>query len=1046
VRLRGIFNLLVPFLLFVHSSAAQSPTGTISGMVTDPSGGTIADAEVLVVNDATRVQFTGKTNNEGIYVVPSVPPGSYRIQVSKVGFKTIIKPDITVNVQDALAINFALPLGSVSEVVTIQGGAPLVNTQDAAVSTVVDRRFVENMPLNGRSFQSLITLAPGVVVTPATATNPGQFSVSGQRTDANYFTVDGVSANAGVSAVRGLGQSAGGSLPALTVSGGTNGLVSVDAMQEFRIQTSSFAPEFGRTPGAQISLVTRSGTDQFHGTLFEYLRNDVLDANNWFAALNGQPKPRERQNDFGGVLGGPILKDRTFFFFSYEGLRLRQPVFVTAAVPSLVSREAAPAAIRPFLEAYPMPNGSDLGNGFGQFAIGYSIPATLNAYSIRFDHVVSSKFKLFGRYSYAPSSTITRGSGGVASDTVPASVNTQTLTLGLNQVISPVATNEIRANYTNVKADARHVQDTLGGAVPLTDAEMFPEGSTSANAQFLFTINGAGTVFSGPNATSEQRQLNFVDAFSVNTGAHQLKFGADYRWLSPIADLPNYSLNVFFTGINGAGGALAGIPPFGGNISAQSSVTLLEQNFSLYGQDTWRISARLSLTYGLRWDINPAPTGKGTQDQPFAGRGVDNAATLALAPAGAPLYDTTYGNVAPRIGAAYQIRQSQNTPTVFRAGFGVFYDIGVGAIGQLVAGFPFTATKNLGTTPFPFTAGQAAPPVIATVPPVLGQWTVANPNLTLPRSYQWNVALEQSLGQSQSVSVTYVGAIGRELLRESNFSAPNADFPGAVSVTQNTGTSDYHALQLKFQRRLTSGLQALASYTWSHSLDNASSDFASSTPTSIASANIDRGSSDFDIRNAFNGAVSYDVPFPAGHRAGMAVFGGWSIDGLLTARSALPVNVIASTFVVGGAQFVSRPNVVEGVPLYLYGSEFPGGKAINRAAFTNPPTGEEGDLGRNALRGFPAWQADLTVRRQFHLTDRIGLQFRTDFFNVFNHPNFGDPGTNNSLTNQLTSALFGRSTQTLASSLGSGGLLGGFNPLYQVGGPRSIQVALKLQF
>src|SRR5206468_3105713 len=243
------------------------------------------------------------------------------------------------------------------ETINVEAGASLVNTESGTVSTVIDRPFVENLPLNGRSFQTLIMLTPGVVTTATFFADQGQFSVNGQRADANYFTVDGVSANFGVTGYIALVQTASGALPALSASGGTNSLVSVDAMQEFRIQTSSFAPEYGRTPGGQVSIVTRAGTNALHGTLFEYFRNDRLDARDWFVNFNALPKPAERQNDFGGVLGGPIVKDKTFFFFSYEGLRLRQPSTQQSVVPDASSRQQAPAAMRPYLNVYPIANG-----------------------------------------------------------------------------------------------------------------------------------------------------------------------------------------------------------------------------------------------------------------------------------------------------------------------------------------------------------------------------------------------------------------------------------------------------------------------------------------------------------------------------------------------------------------------------------------------------------------------------------------------------------------------------------------------------------------
>src|SRR6266704_292587 len=353
---------LFMILWFACGVVGQTETATVSGLVTERTGAAVPGAEMRLLSVERGTDTTTTTNDAGIYVFPTVHPGQYQISVQKQGFKQVDLLGLIVNVQAHIEQNFRLEVGSVSESVTVEGGAPVMSTESATVSTVVDRQFAENLPMNGRSFQTLIQLTPGVVLTPASFSSQGQFSVNGQRPDGNYFTVDGASANVGISAGLGLPQSAGGALPGLSASGGTNSLVSIDAMQEFRVQTSAFAPEFGRTPGGQISILTRSGTNSFHGTLFDYFRNDVLDANNWFANQNGQRKPKERQNDFGGVFGGPLIKDKTFFFFSYEGLRLRQPQTQTTIVPSVTSRNAAASSVQPFLNAFPISNGPDLGN------------------------------------------------------------------------------------------------------------------------------------------------------------------------------------------------------------------------------------------------------------------------------------------------------------------------------------------------------------------------------------------------------------------------------------------------------------------------------------------------------------------------------------------------------------------------------------------------------------------------------------------------------------------------------------------------------------
>ena len=1042
--MRGVAVCALLFLLapacVLH---AQSTNASLTGRITDPSHALIVNAKVSVVSSGTNAHYETTTNDSGEYYQANLPPDSYRIEIEKPGFKKLIKPNVILHVQDALKIDFEMALGDVSEIVTVESGAPLLNVESATVSTVINHNFVDNFPLNGRSFQTLIALTPGVAVTATRFDDQGQFSVNGQRADANYFTIDGVSANFGVTGLLQLVQTASGTLPALSVTGGTNSLVSVDAMQEFRIQTSSFAPEFGRTPGGQVSIVTRSGTNTFHGTLFEYFRNNVLDARDWFVNFNHLAKPQERQNDFGGVLGGPIRKDKTFFFFSYEGLRLRQPSTQQSAVPNDQSRQAAPASMRPFLNAFPIANGGNVATGLAQFNASFSNPSTLNASSIRVDQAVNSKMNLFGRYNFSPSQLDQRSpvlNGPILSLNTSLSSSIHTLTLGLTQLISPRISNEVRANYSNDRISTRFFLDDFGGAVPLPDALMFPAGSSSANGVFGIFIPGAGQYNQGNQGTSEQRQINLLDDLSVTVRNHQLKFGLDYRWLAPFSSPFSYRQFAQFSGMTAApGGALSGTASLALALAMQGSA-LVSHNFSLYGQDTWKVTPRLAVTYGLRWDVNPPLKGKDSASDPFTVTGLDQPATLTLAPRGTPLYETTYGNVAPRLGLAWQFRGIRSWDATLRAGFGVFYDLGQGSLGGVSSFFPYGATKIIASPAFPLSAQNAAAPAFSLNPPVV-TIIVADPHLKLPRTYQWNVALEQSIGNSQSLSLTYVGAAGRDLLRGTKLVNVNPDFQ-TVIVNDNSATSDYHALQIKFQRRLSRGLQALASYSWSHSIDIASTDAANNrtTPDTLANPEVDRGDSDFDIRHSFTTGLTYDLPFQKSQELLNAILSGWSVDTFIFARSAPPVDVIGTSFSAAGVRLDARPNLNPGVSLELFGSQFPGGKIFNRAAFSAAPIGQQGNLGRNVLRGFGAWQADVALQRKFSLTERLGLHFRAEFFNIFNHPNFGSP------INTLTSPLFGRSTQTLANSLGSGGANGGLNPLYQIGGPRSIQFALKFQF
>ena len=1045
--------------VFCAGAFGQSPNAIVNGIVFDPETKGVPGAQIVVISDVTGIRYETATNAEGIYNLSSLPPGVYRIQVSKPGFKTIVRPDIILNVQDAVSINFTLPIGAVSVTVTVEGGAPLINTQAATVSTVVDRQFAENLPLNGRSFQSLIYLTPGTVATTSTSSDSGQFSVNGQRPSSNYWMVDGVSANVGVGAATTPGNGFGGALGSTSALGGTNSLVSVDAMQEFRIQTSTFAPEFGRTPGAQISILTRSGTNLFHGTAFDYLRNDLFDASNWFNGFRNNPplpKAEERQNDFGGTFSGPIVKDRTFFFFSYEGLRLRLPQTAITSVPDISARQNATPAMQPYLNAFPKPNGADdLTTGVAQFNASYSNPGTLDAYSLRVDHKISSKWSLFGRYSYSPSEFTGRGSsGGVQSLSVvqPFNLTTQTATAGMTWTVSSMAVNDFRVNYSRATASSFESLDGFGGAVPLATVPL-PTGLSKSNSLFEISISSLGTasgIALGSNNQNTQRQFNLVDSFAWQQGSHSIKVGVDFRRLDPSSSPFTYLQSATFDSV---AATEAGDVSFG-FIESRKVVHLAFHNLGLYAQDSWRVNSRLMLTYGLRWDVDFAPsTINGPTIPAVTGYNLNDLSQLAIAPAGTPPFHTPYGNVAPRIGGAYQLSRSSKFQRVLRGGIGVFYDLVSAETGNAIDSLvpPFGMFNSLANTTFPYSQAEIAPPPISPVASI-ADFEAFNPHLKLPYTLQWNVAAEQALGSQQSLTVSYVGASGRRLLQNTVFLSPatNPTIQEGAFV-DNTASSQYNALQIQFQRRLSGGLQALASYTWSHSIDDgsASSSGNASNLGFPGAANENRGSSDFDIRHAFSAGITYNFPTPKHVGIASVFLRDWSTENFLLARSAPPVDLQDLNFFTFNAGLFAnvRPDVVPGQPLYLYGPQFPGGKALNPAAFADPPadptTGNptrQGTLGRNALRGFGAAEWDFAIHRDFPMGESRKLQFRTEIFNLLNHPNFGPPN------NGFGGADFGIATQMFGQSLSRGTASGGLNPLYQIGGPRSMQFALKFFF
>jgi hypothetical protein len=1047
VRVKPTVLCFITFVLFINTNAAQSPTGTVSGIVLDPSGAAIAGAEVLIVNDATAVQYPGKANGEGYYVVPNLPPGAYRIQVSNSGFKTIIKPDIVIHVEDALAINFTLPIGAASEIVTVEGGAPLMNTTDASVGTVVDRKFVENIPLNGRSFQDLISMTPGVVTqSPQSGSSlgaNGDFSVNGQRTESNYYTVDGVSAN--VAAGTGYGNlgaqpAASGSVPAGTALGTTQSLISVDALQEFRVQSSTYSAEFGHGPGAQISFVTRSGTNDFHGTVFDYLRNGFFDANDWFNDSLAVPKSILHQNDFGGTLGGPVLipavydgKDKTFFFVSYEGLRLTQPQPASSneLVPDTFMREQAPSALQPILNAFPVQNGKDFGTAedpsLAQFIEAYSVPSEIDSTSVRIDHTLGPKLALFFRFADTPSSQSSRGGEGSQSILTQNSLNTQMYTLGALSQLSSGANNEFRLGYARSDSTVEGTPDNFGGATPTNLAAAFGAG-TSVSPELIMeiVIPGAGItrILDNTASANRLRQWNLVDSFSVVSGHHQFKSGVDYRRIASPASPGSPLIVPVYVGAQQV-------------LSNQSleltALTYLKPSpifdeTAVFFQDEWRATSRLNVSLGLRWEVDPPPHGAKGQDAYTLLGSLSNPGSVSLAPRGTPLWKTSWYNFAPRLGLAWIARNTPGWESVVRAGGGVFFDTNNQVAATGFGSFGFLAEGFYPGAPLPATPAQVnITPSVS--PPYTSAPIDAFPeHLQLPYTLQWSVALQQAIGKKQTFTLSYVGAAGRRLSgqQELSYSSLNPNFE-TIDYWRTGLTSDDNALQVQFQRTVASGVHALAGYTWSHCIDYGST---------YAALPFTRGNCDMDVRHNLQGGVSWDLPRVYGNRFTQAMANHWGLDSRLIARTAFPVTLFGNylTDPATGGGYYSNLDLLPNQPIYLYGSQYPGGRAINSAAFSYPSGDDPGDAPRNFVRGFGEWQINAAVRREFPINDRLRLQFRAEAFNIVNHPNFGfiDP--------YLYDATFGRAQYMLNQNLGT------VASQYQQGGPRSMQFALKFLF
>ena len=795
-----------------------------------------------------------------------------------------------------------------------------------------------------------LSLVPGTVVTNNTTTDGVDVSVNGQTPTSNLFAVDGVNMNVGIGpGGQSPGASVAGTSPATTASGGTSGIAPLAAVSEVTIATNTVEPQYGRLPGAQINLVTKSGTNEFHGSLGQFFGNNLFAANDWFANSRNLGQAPRRLNNFSGTFGGPIRKDKTFFFASYDGLRLRQPTTTITDVPSLNTRQAAPGAVQTFLNAFPAPNGNPTSSGFAEFAASYANPARHDVATIRVDEAINSRSILALRYTFADSDSSIRGGDGFSLNTInQIRKRAQTFTASLNQTLSPNMVLNLTGNYSRTRANGSYLVDEFGGAgVP-------PSFFNLSNSSFAVDLNARGAnIFAGSDTANVQRQLNLLGGLTLVHGSHDLKFGVDYRRLAPIISSRAVEDSLLFNGVTPASN---GVPTRVNHLTHLSPQTPLFDNLSLYAQDEWQWTPRLALTYGLRWELNPAP----------------HSDVL-----GARLWQTTYANFAPRFSFAYKIAKTDGAALILRGGVGVHYDVG-----QEFAGDAFVDSV-------PFLGGAST--TDSSVLPASGSLPFINfdPHLKLPYVLGWNVSLQGELGPKQTVSVAYVANTGRRLLSSQTVFDAEPRF-GFTRFISNRAESNYRSLQVQFDRRLANGLKSVVAYTWAGLKDDVNLDTARRVLFAGANAEADRGSSDFDVRHSLNGFVSYELPALFARGLGNKVLRNWAVDSIFALRSARPVNVLLGFPTTYGFAYV-RPRGVAGEPLYLFDAALPGGRRINPAAFVLPLTLTQGDLARNSLRGFPFYQFDLALRRSFAFSESTHLQFQADAFNVFNHPNFEDP-------------------------------------------------------
>ena len=1021
---------LLSVLLITGLCLAQTDSASISGRVTDPTGAVISNASVELESADRGTVTKTSTNDSGIYVFPAVRPGVYHVTVRHTGFQQLDFVGLTANTQDHIEQNFSLKLGAVSEAVTVEASAVTVESSPA-VSTTVDNAFVQAMPLNGRTFQSLLMMTPGMVFSTG---EQGQISVNGGRTDSNYFTVDGASANFGSGVQSLYDQSAAGAIPGFNSFGSTQNLLSLDAMQEVKIQTSNYSAEFGRQPGGQISLVSKGGTNSYHGTMSEYLRNSAADANYWFSDQLGKAKVPNRANNFGATFGGPVRiphiyngKDKTFFFFSYEGLRtaLPQPAALSN-VPAacLHNNPALNTYMQALMNAFPLPNTSagscaTGANGIGTYLASWNNFTNMNSYSLRLDQAFGSRWNFFIRANHAFSESRVYALAQLSH----WPVKTDTDTAGLTTQITHTMTNSFRLNFSRSIAQDNIEWTTAFGGQPIDNVMSFLPAGVPNYAVPYFLVPG-GRYEVGPYTYHRQAQWNLVDNATWQAGRHTVTYGADMRWM-----LPYYLDNgyIYQISITNVANILQNMTTSGSLITS-IPIHAMVRNYSFYGNDAWRLTPHLTVNLGLRWDINPAASFSGYHLPTFTG--FPNVSTMALNSQGGPLYPTPMKEFAPRIGLAYQTKLIKDWDTAIRAGWGIFYDLGQGTALATSHSFPFSLTQTSTALPFPLAAStfpQVSLPYPLTPPygPPTGVTTfgVFNPNFVLPRTQQYSLSIQQQLGKEQMLTVSYVGNHGQNLLMryEYNFLNgtinPNFKSGTRLYITRNDGEaagySYYNALQVQFMRRMSKGLQVLANYSWAHALDTSSNDSTFNpgvSPVDVlneTSAN-QYGTSDFDRRHILNLAAVYMTPKVRSQNEVLnwmskVFLNQWETSYNYKFQAGQPYSLIYEYYDIADGQGTEgyRIDRVPGVPMYVANSYDPTGQSLNPAAFAipqsalqpNPGLVGNGSTPRNVFVGPQLSQLDFAIRRDFRFSERARLQFSAELFNILNHPNFQTPNT-----------------------------------------------------
>lgn len=1017
-------SLLTIALIFAFSAFAQSNTGSITGVITDPAGAVVPNATVTVINQGTNEKRTVQTDNDGRYEVLSLSTGIYRIEASGTGFQTTAVKDLRLAVGEKARADVSMIVSGVDAVVTVVDQTR-VDTETATIGDTIATERVQNNPVNGRDFTGLLATVPGSV----------------QSTNQFQTSINGIPSTFGGASVKVDGIDAG----RIDLNGTSNVLgriesrvnrVSLDSIQEVQVLEQNYSAEYGDALSAVINPITKSGTNEFHGSVFDFFRNERLDANDFFNNAAGFPRSKFRLNQFGGNVSGPIVKDKLFFFANYEGVRQTRGQLFTSLTPTAAFRATLPTALVPVVATLPLPtapftfpNQTQPSPDVGLFSVQKDGKLREDTGSVKIDWLQSEKSQFSVRYNINDSNTTTPY--GVGTDqTADGTLRVQLFKVSNNYAFSSNLINEAAFGINHNKTNPS------GGPSP------FPIFS------FLFADSAIANI--GPAQFDQLRTgavYQFLDTLGIVAGNHSIRAGVDVRLNRRSAESKTQS-TLQFASLSD----LRANNPFIMSIAGHPELNFANENFSFFVQDDWKIHPRLSLNLGLRYDVSTVSRERDGLLQNFD----ISTPVPTVTPVGEKIHDVDKNNFGPRVGFAFDIFGKGKT--ILRGGYGIFYNRELPAsFGSPHANsFPqvsisITDLFGLGNCPvFPTSWGYPVDPAIFEGCGTAARFAIER-DLETAMAQQWSLNVQQDVGVGV-LTVGYVGNHVTHLLTDGvvsprNLNRADIDFFGFnlrrlpqfgdIFLVGSYPSSNYHAMQTNFKRNLSKGLQFNFNYTWAHAIDDVVGFFKDYQDE--FNTRGERASSDQDVRHNFTFDATYELPVKSmWSSAPNWIANGWQISTISQFRTALPVNVTRKGGTFGG--FSYRPNLVPGVDTRCPNYSEP--ECIyNAAAFSDPGTNVPGNTPRNFLRGFGFAQVDFSTAKTTRFSENLSLQLKIDVFNLFNQVNFADPSgglvpgdTPNTLR---PTAFFGRSVSTVGNQLG--GLLG-------FGGPRQIQLSARFNF